>query len=320
MSFLSQLGYQAQQNLQTNFTVPQRYGTAFHITPPATDVRELPLPPRRTKAAELAAWKNLSAADKARLATLDVSDVYLTWQLAHPDHTVIKLLHIPAHATAELTIQQAGVYWIILEPNAVLNIEDYFSPYSINLHRLFIFQKTNSTCNFWGIRAGSTFLNERVDVELLEPGARATLTHLTIGQAQHQADIAVNAYHRAPRTQSRLNVRSAAADSSATVYRGLIDVDQTAHGIEGYQAGRSLLLSRTAVADALPKLEIRTNDVRCSHGVTTTHLDDQALHYLRSRGLPERTARSLAITGFFYHQLTFPKRVATGLNKRLATL
>ncbi len=326
MNFLSQLSQRAELSLRKNYVVPQRYGTAFHITPPTTDVREL-AGNAASAVTDIAGWKNLSPVDQARLINLDFSDVYLAWQLAHPKQTTIKLIHLPENAMAQLTIKSAGLYWIILDRGAVLNLEDYLPPKSISLHRLFIFQKAGSEFNFFGLRAclsgrpaGSGFLNEKVQVELLEPEAKATITHLTVGRKKEQADIAVSTYHRALRTHSRMNVRTAAADSSATIYRGLIDVDQTARGIEGYQAGRSLLLSRTAVADALPRLEIRTNDVRCSHGVTTAHLDDLALHYIRSRGLPETTARQLAITGFFHHQLALPASMATRLNNQLATL
>lgn len=316
---LQQLSQRAITSLQKNFTVPQRYGTAFHITPPATDVRHLKTSVRAT-VADTAGWKNLSSVDQTRLANIDLTDVYLAWQLANPKQTAIKLMHLPENATAQLTIKTPGLYWIMLEPGATLTLEDYLPPAAVTIHRVFAWQKAGSQFNFFGLRAGSAFLNEKIAVELLEPEAKATVTHLTVGRKKEQADIAVSTYHRAPRTKSRMNVRSAAADSSATIYRGLIDVDQTARGIEGYQAGRSLLLSRTAVADALPRLEIRTNDVRCSHGVTTAHLDDLALHYIRSRGLPEPVARSLAITGFFHHQLPLPKSVATRLNKKLASL
>ncbi len=319
MNFLSQLAQRAKASLRKNYVVPQRYGTAFHITPPTTDVRNLERNTRAT-VTDIAGWENLLPADQARLTDLDLSDVYLAWQLAHPEQTTIKLIHLPENATAHLSIKSAGLYWIILDRGAILNLEDYLPPNPISVHRLFIFQKAGSEFTFWGLRAGSNFLNEYIHIELLEPEAKTTIPHLTVGRKKEQADIAVSTYHHAPRTHSRMNVRTAAADSSATIYRGLIDVDQTARGTEGYQAGRSLLLSRTAVADALPRLEIRTNDVRCSHGVTTAHLDELVLHYIRSRGLPKIIARQLAITGFFHHQLALPKSVATRLNKKLATL
>lgn len=319
MNFLSRLTRRAAAALQTNHAAPQRYGAAFHITPPATDVRELKMN-TGTAVTNTAGWENLSPVDQALLTDLDLSDVYLTWQLAHPEQTNRQLIHVPENAVADLTIEKAGLYWIILENSARLALTDFLTPQAINIHRLFIWLHAGSEFNFFGLRAGSNFLNERVHLELLEPEAKATITHLTVGQKKAQADIAVSIYHRAPRTCSRMNVRSAAADSSATIYRGLIDVDQTARGIEGYQAGRSLLLSRTATSDALPKLEIRTNDVRCSHGVSIAHLDDLALHYIRSRGLPKPVARQLAITGFFHHQLTIPDRIATCLNRTLASL
>lgn len=318
MNFLLQLAQRAELSLRKNYVAPQRYGTAFHITPPTTDVREL-AGNAAAAVTDIASWKNLSPTDQARLVNLDLTDVYLAWQLAHPKQTTIKLIHLPENAIAQLTIKSAGLYWVVLEQGAVLNLEDYFTPQTITIHRLFIWQKAASEFNFWGLRSGSGFLNEKMHVELLEPEAKTTITHLTVGQKKQQADIAVNAYHRAPRTKSRLHMRCAAADSSTTIYRGLIDVDQTARGIESYQASRSLLLSSTAVADTLPCLKIRTNDVQASHGVTITHLDHLALYYIQSRGLSASIARQLAITGFFQHQLSLPMTIATRLNLALET-
>lgn len=74
-----------------------------------------------------------------------------------------------------------------------------------------------------------------------------------------------------------------------------------------------------AIVDFLPELAIKTNDVKCSHGITMTHLDDAALFYLRSRGLAVPTARQLATRGFFHHQLTLPPKVAALLEDVITT-
>jgi len=146
------------------------------------------------------------------------------------------------------------------------------------------------------------------------PGGMPVTAHPP-GSNAGQSDIEVQVFHEARQTVSDLVVRSAAADKHVAVYRGLIDIAEHAGGSKGYQSGRALLLSRTAVVDNLPELAIKTNDVQCSHGVTTTHIDDEALFYMRSRGLSQNAARQMAMTGFFHDKLSVPQAMGEKLEE-----
>lgn len=296
----------AKQALETNYIPPQRYGTAFHINVPFTDVRSLPAAAPRNHHA----WDNLSQANQAIILSLDLSDVYLAWQLANGQGQCIV---VRRQETKPIRLTGAGLYWIILDAGAAVDLEDEIIGQDVAIHRLFVWQAAGSHFSFTGLRAQTNFLNEKLQIVLAGRQAKAAITHLTYGQDGQQSDLTVAAYHRSPAATSQLHVRSAALGTSKTIYRGLIDVDQVARGTNGYQSGRALLLSRQAVVDQLPQLAIRTNDVRCSHGVTTTHLDDQSLFYLRSRGLPAEAARQLAIKGFFHHQLDIPGKIGKSL-------
>ena len=66
-----------------------------------------------------------------------------------------------------------------------------------------------------------------------------------------------------------------------------------------YQTNRNLLLSNEAEADSMPGLEILANEVKCSHGATTSKIDDQELFYLLSRGISRSVAERLIVLGFF---------------------
>ena len=68
---------------------------------------------------------------------------------------------------------------------------------------------------------------------------------------------------------------------------------------DGYQTSRNLILDSRAHADAIPGLEIKTDDVRCSHGATISQIDDEIVFYLKSRGLDELSAREMIVNGFF---------------------
>ena len=86
--------------------------------------------------------------------------------------------------------------------------------------------------------------------------------------------------------------------SSTGVFNGKIFVRQIAQKTNAYQSNRNILLSGDASVNTKPQLEIFADDVKCSHGCTVGQLDEEALFYLRSRGIEEKTATSLLLHGF----------------------
>ena len=79
----------------------------------------------------------------------------------------------------------------------------------------------------------------------------------------------------------------------------MIRVAKDAQKTDAYQENRNLLLSPKAHADSIPGLEIKANDVRCTHGATIGRVDPEALFYLMSRGLDRPAAERLIVEGFF---------------------
>lgn len=141
-------------------------------------------------------------------------------------------------------------------------------------------------------------IRENVHVMLDGPGATVRVQTLFAGSADNQFDLGVTAEHRAPRTVSDLRAKGVLSGKAQGVYRGLVRVEKNATGSDGYQRCDALLLSPTAEVDPIPNLEIETNDVRCTHGVTVSRPDAEQLFYLRSRGLDESAARDLLVEGF----------------------
>jgi Fe-S cluster assembly protein SufD len=82
------------------------------------------------------------------------------------------------------------------------------------------------------------------------------------------------------------------------VFTGRIVVEQDAQKTDSTQANRNLILSDNAVANSNPQLEIFADDVRCTHGSTVGRLDDEAVFYLRSRGIAEDEARRILTLAF----------------------
>ncbi|HUN49455.1 MAG TPA: SufD family Fe-S cluster assembly protein, partial [Stellaceae bacterium] len=104
--------------------------------------------------------------------------------------------------------------------------------------------------------------------------------------------------HAAPNGKTREIFKGVMDDRSHGVFLGKIAVRPGADKTDAHQLNRNLLLSRRASADTKPELEILADDVKCSHGATVGDLDETALFYLRSRGIPEPAARRMLIESF----------------------
>lgn len=141
-------------------------------------------------------------------------------------------------------------------------------------------------------------VRENIHVVLDAPGATARVSTFFAGDRDHQFDLGVTAEHCAPHTISNLAAKGVLAGTAQAVYRGLVRVAREAHGSDGYQRCDTLLLSPTAEVDPVPNLEINTDDVRCTHGVTVSSVNPEHLFYLQSRGVSPATARQLLVEGF----------------------
>jgi Fe-S cluster assembly protein SufD len=105
--------------------------------------------------------------------------------------------------------------------------------------------------------------------------------------------------HAAPNTTSDLLYKGALKDTAHSVFAGLIRADYGAQKTNAFQLNRNLILSEGARADSMPKLEIMANDLRCTHGASTSRLNEDQIFYLMSRGLPRSTAVRMMVDGFF---------------------
>ena len=101
---------------------------------------------------------------------------------------------------------------------------------------------------------------------------------------------------------------------SVGVFNGKVIVRQDAQKIEAYQSNKNILLSKTASVNSKPELEIYADDVRCSHGSTIGELDQEAIFYLRTRGVSVASAKQLLVSGFIGDVLNKVKNEALRAN------
>ena len=144
---------------------------------------------------------------------------------------------------------------------------------------------------------GRLVRNELRAVMTAEEGT-VILNGAYLGRGRQHVDNTTDIVHAAPRCRSREVYKGALDDQARGVFQGRIVVEPGAQQTDGHQLNRTILLSDGAEIDSKPMLEIYADDVKCSHGATAGALDEASMHYLRARGIDERTARRLLVEGF----------------------
>lgn len=135
--------------------------------------------------------------------------------------------------------------------------------------------------------------------QLQAPGAFSEMLALTVADSSQEFDQRTLQIHQAPNTKSDLLYKNALRGKARTIFSGLIVVDPDAQKTDAYQSNRNLMLSEEAEANSLPGLEIQANDVRCTHGATSSRIDPEQEFYLQSRGIAKEMADELLTFGFF---------------------
>jgi len=125
------------------------------------------------------------------------------------------------------------------------------------------------------------------------------LSGLFFTDGKQHLDLDTQQNHHALRTTSDLLFKGALKGHSRTVWQGMILVDPGAQQTDGFQANRNLILDRDARADSIPGLEIKADDVRCTHAATVGMIDETELFYLMARGIPREEGVKLIVQGFF---------------------
>jgi Fe-S cluster assembly protein SufD len=148
------------------------------------------------------------------------------------------------------------------------------------------------------VHAGSSLSRTQLFPRFGGAGADADLTGLNlVGDGQH-ADITLDASHAVPHTSSRPLFKSIARGHSTAVVQGRLVVQRGAQKTDAKLMSQGLMLSDEASIYAKPELEIYADDVVCGHGSTCGRLDEEALFYLMSRGIPQAEAETMLTRAF----------------------
>ncbi len=149
------------------------------------------------------------------------------------------------------------------------------------------------------VTLGGDYARVRTEARLVGAGASTRQVALYFAGGTQMHDFRTIQRHEAPHTTSDLLFKGAVQDHAKSVYTGLIDIAENAKGTVAYQTNRNLTLSDGAWAESVPNLDIRTNDVKCSHASTVGPIDEDQRFYLESRGIRPEVAERLVVLGFF---------------------
>ncbi|MBR1994707.1 MAG: SufD family Fe-S cluster assembly protein [Alistipes sp.] len=138
----------------------------------------------------------------------------------------------------------------------------------------------------------------RYVVNLMGAYAESRVNGLFALGGAERSSLTIRTNHQVPDCRSYSEVRGLAGGEAVGRFDGMVYVAPDAQRTDAFQQNRNMLLSEKARIDTKPQLEIYADDVKCSHGATVGQMDQEAIYYLRQRGLDEQQARRLQLTGF----------------------
>jgi len=167
----------------------------------------------------------------------------------------------------------------------------------------FIHQEKNSVASSNNITLHGGLIRNSTYHQLAGEGAESHSFGLFLADKWQHVDNYVNVEHLAPNCHSNQLFKGVLDDMATGAFNGRIFVDRLAQGTIAYQKNNNILLTDDAKMDSKPQLEIFADDVKCSHGATVGQIDENALFYLRSRGIDAREARLMLMFGFAHEVL-----------------
>ncbi|SFP60783.1 Fe-S cluster assembly protein SufD [Tranquillimonas alkanivorans] len=163
---------------------------------------------------------------------------------------------------------------------------------------IFAHLSEESTFKSFTLSVNGQLTRNEVVVEFSGDDAVAHVAGAAVGDGDFHHDDTVFITHDAERCESRQVFKKVLRNGAVGVFQGKILVKEGAQKTDGYQISQSLLLDEDSQFLAKPELEIYADDVACSHGSTSGAIDETALFYLRSRGVPEQDAKDLLVLAF----------------------
>ena len=183
-----------------------------------------------------------------------------------------------------------------------------------------IWQEKESNCRVHTFSFGGKLT--RNNLNFYQKGERcdSTLKGITILEDKQHVDHNTLVHHIEPNCESHQDYKGIFGDASTGVFNGKVVVEKEAQKTDAFQQNNNILIHDKATINAKPQLEIFADDVKCSHGCTIGQLDEEALFYMRSRGIAKKEARALLMYAFANNVLESVKipELKVRINKLIA--
>lgn len=189
---------------------------------------------------------------------------------------------------------------VIVKENAHLSIDklqlENNTSYQVSTEQ--IHQDKNSTFSINTITLNGALVRNNLNIVVDGTNCESNLNGVYILKGQQHVDNHTMVDHRVPHCNSNESYKGVMYDKSTAIFNGKVFVRKDAQKTNAFQNNANVLLSNDATVNSKPELEIYADDVKCSHGSTTGQLDEEAVFYLRARGISENSARQLIVSAF----------------------
>jgi Fe-S cluster assembly protein SufD len=210
-------------------------------------------------------------------------------------HIVLNYVSLDANATFNNSLTEIHV-----GTNANLTIDKIQQEVdsSFNITSEFVNQEKDSTFTINTITLDGALVRNNLTIAVDGQNSETNLSGAYILKGKQHVDNHTVVDHKVAHCQSNELYKGVIDDQATAVFNGKVFVRKDAQKINAFQSNGNVLLSDNATVNSKPELEIYADDVKCSHGSTTGQLDEEAIFYLRARGISEKGARALMVSAF----------------------
>ncbi len=152
--------------------------------------------------------------------------------------------------------------------------------------------------NWYSGLFGSMLSRYKIEYFLNGKGASSNDSEVIFGNNEQSFDIQTNVTHESPSTEGRVVEKSILRNKSKSIFKGMIRIKENASKSNSFLSGRSILLDKDAKSEAIPGLEIFTNDVKATHSASVAQIDEEQIFYLKTRCLTQEEAERTIVEGF----------------------
>jgi len=156
----------------------------------------------------------------------------------------------------------------------------------------------NSRLILHALDFGGRLLKSNYYINLNQSGSECLFNGFNIAKSNHYIDNYIEILHNNKNTKSDLNYKIISTEKSKSILFAKAIIKKYSSNSEAYQNNHNLILSEQSTIHSNPQLEIYNDDVKCSHGSTTGQMDDDVIHYMRTRGININDAKKLILEGF----------------------